>query len=488
MRSGFLHTSHPSIHQDQGPLLDERSSRLTWAEFANSRQPGGVVLDPPPQQSTSFYGGWGVPSTIHVPTNPSSNRNPQTVESEEPMVLDTPNNPLILDSSVPSTESIAPRVFRHPPAINTEGVPKNAFFEWCKQQQRLLYGKQFEVAKPTYITWKKGSAHQPLFRSVMVHPYTGECFESRRYGSEKYYHVEETTESGTLIWYRKKSYAEHGAAALAYDCLTLRETLAGGKQYLRLGHDAPYNEPRPLALGHIPDSEVKRIAIAKREAIQRGKVAEETVMWEKEAAWAPRPQQTTNKHHEAHPIAEQQAGEDPQSMSVETQIEKEAALLEHLASADKMIHYDHPAISKDSPISALNAFFQRTYKTNTGMKDFFITWDNGLKLPELRFTSIFVNPWSGEIFPSTRYEAVEDAIEDDSFTWFMEKVEARHAAAARAYECLTFREGLKSGETYESIGAHSPYLEGQLVIDETRIPVSIWKKVQDVVEVAKTSH
>lgn len=83
-----------------------------------------------------------------------------------------------------------------------------------------------------------GPPHALKWTSIFLCPVTGEVFCSGRCGEESSFQVQrEATE--VVVWYTKKTSAEHAAAARAVDCSRLRD----GKWCERLSHDEPYREP-----------------------------------------------------------------------------------------------------------------------------------------------------------------------------------------------------------------------------------------------------
>jgi hypothetical protein len=96
----------------------------------------------------------------------------------------------------------------------TVEVPKAAL--------HALYGKEPRrrtIAATDFVTWHDGGPpHALQWTSCFVCPLTGELFFTRPFGAN----LEFRDEQG-LIWYKKKTSAEHGAAACAYDCLTYRD-------------------------------------------------------------------------------------------------------------------------------------------------------------------------------------------------------------------------------------------------------------------------
>jgi hypothetical protein len=70
----------------------------------------------------------------------------------------------------------------------------------------------------------------------------------------------------------------------------------------------------------------------------------------------------------------------------------------------------------------------------------FVTWSDGRRPHENRFTSIFVCPRTGEMFPSG--ELIEDGGHAaHGLCWYATKQKAKEAAAGKAEDCFSLREG-----------------------------------------------
>ncbi|CAJ1968812.1 unnamed protein product [Cylindrotheca closterium] len=111
-----------------------------------------------------------------------------------------------------------------------------------------LYGKRkTQIPNKQYLTWNNGArTHELKFSAIFVCPISREVFLAGRYGS--FYQ-----QDGSIIWYNKKSLAEHAVAARAYDCYMLRDGDVNSTP-LKLGIDPPYhihNQP-PLPREKIP--------------------------------------------------------------------------------------------------------------------------------------------------------------------------------------------------------------------------------------------
>lgn len=83
-----------------------------------------------------------------------------------------------------------------------------------------LYGKKrIVIQQDSYVTWSVGEAHIPSWTSVFVCPFSGEVFKAAPYRNAV---ASPCPNGSSLVWFSGKKQAEHGAAALAYDCLVHR--------------------------------------------------------------------------------------------------------------------------------------------------------------------------------------------------------------------------------------------------------------------------
>lgn len=155
------------------------------------------------------------------------------------------------------------------PGGKVAGAPKTAL--------HALFGKPPRRAvldKGNYFTWNNGGPpHDLKWSSVFIDPCTGEAFWSGCYGDANFYKKTETQGVGgaaVVVWYNKKTLAEHGAAATAFDCLSYRDCIEAGLTIpATVGDDKAYteNQARPLP-PHMPEEERVKAA-AKQSIIQK---------------------------------------------------------------------------------------------------------------------------------------------------------------------------------------------------------------------------
>ena len=128
------------------------------------------------------------------------------------------------------------------PAPNTVNVPKAALYSFYSPR-RVIVGPE------DYISWTDGGQpHCLKFTSIFVDPTTGECFPSGRYKCGEDYCIE----LDGVCWYTKKTLAEHGAAARAFDCITTRDARLRGGTAMPIGLDPPSIEPFRVPTGLPP--------------------------------------------------------------------------------------------------------------------------------------------------------------------------------------------------------------------------------------------
>ena len=139
-----------------------------------------------------------------------------------------------------------------------------------RAQLHLLYGqppRRKVISNNHYHCWPDSNpTHIQQWTALLVCPMTGELFLA---GPCPLFHATRITltdpisngpgnhhhATTTMFWFTKKSFAEHGAAARAYDCLTFRDRMANAASSSvdrvvgPIGMDPPYLEP----IYRIPD-------------------------------------------------------------------------------------------------------------------------------------------------------------------------------------------------------------------------------------------
>ena len=143
-----------------------------------------------------------------------------------------------------------------------------------KSALHALYGRPPRrkiISQDHYFTWhNNGPPHELKWTSVFVCPITGEFFWSGRFGDARYYNVTIRDDGSIVVWYTKKTLAEHGAAARCYDCTLWRdEQVRHSMQPLvYLGLDPPYNMDRAMGMPESAPREVRDAMVALQRQIQ----------------------------------------------------------------------------------------------------------------------------------------------------------------------------------------------------------------------------
>ena len=150
-------------------------------------------------------------------------------------------------TQMPSNDSKQP--------ITTAQAPKAALYQFYGRKPRRK-----QLSNDDYLVWNNGGRpHELKFTAIFHCPLTGELFPAARHGDPKYYvsesmmnHLGQKVE---VVWYTKKSLAEHGAACRVLDCLNYREAVQTGNDpqtIVYMGDDAPYMRTQAPDLPPVP--------------------------------------------------------------------------------------------------------------------------------------------------------------------------------------------------------------------------------------------
>lgn len=130
-----------------------------------------------------------------------------------------------------------------------------------KSDLHALYGQKprnIRTEKSDFYTWMEGPPHNMLFSSVFVCPITGEAFPAGRFGDESEYVTKNDPETGfTIVYFKRKVNAEHGAAARAHDCLVYRDNIGCDVQSQFVGKEDPTYSPGSLPLPSVIPTSLK---------------------------------------------------------------------------------------------------------------------------------------------------------------------------------------------------------------------------------------
>ncbi|CAB9510989.1 expressed unknown protein [Seminavis robusta] len=133
-----------------------------------------------------------------------------------------------------------------------------------------------------------------------------------------------------------------------------------------------------------------------------------------------------------------------------------------------------PSSHATVPKHELYTFFGRKPRRKQLSNDDYMWWNNGAKPHELRFTAVFQDPLTGEVFHSGKYgdHKFYDVVKGTSLegkeiemVWYTKKNLAEHGAAARCVDCLRYRDALKEGsqavQALTLVGTSTPYTQEQ---------------------------
>lgn len=178
-------------------------------------------------------------------------------------------NTMVGYNSVPPAVPIVPAAA---PQAAPAAVPKAILYQFFGKKPRRK-----QLSNEDYFAWNNGGRpHELKFTAIFQCPLTGECFASAPYGDPKYYQVTTVTNNQgqvvPMVWYTKKAFAEHGAAAKCYDCLLYREALMEGDHALQtlpplICSDPPYTQSDAPHLPLMPNLIAEKIR-TNRERIQ----------------------------------------------------------------------------------------------------------------------------------------------------------------------------------------------------------------------------
>lgn len=152
--------------------------------------------------------------------------------------------------------------------------------------------------------------------------------------------------------------------------------------------------------------------------------------------------------------------------------------------------FDGPILPQSirAPKNSLSVWYSRRYKDFVFCaNDCFVSWHRGPD-HERYFTSVYTCPSSGEKFmcgtfgEEAKIKITQETVKDGdgmvTVVWYRKKKDAENAAAARALDCFSYREG--EGDKKKSYGlcAEPPYLEHEKIC---MIPISAPDQVYDEV-------
>lgn len=198
------------------------------------------------------------PSIPTVSAFPAEAKDSSTITGDVVFATATPASNVPLSNNQPG---------RSPPVGIVHDTTQSKLIP--KEALHSLYGRSPRrkiISQNCYFTWHdNGPPHNLKWTTVFVCPITGECFLSGRYGASSNYTLREDGE----VWYSKKTFAEHAAAARCYDCSIWRDEQVAptGRVLCFAGHDPPYGAHVGLKLPSFMPEDVRQGIVSIREEI-----------------------------------------------------------------------------------------------------------------------------------------------------------------------------------------------------------------------------
>lgn len=417
VRKGFLlDTASDTL----GALEDLRSLQRTTAEnwgsnTENSTTSWGSGAEWDKYSNDKSTCGWGVASTSECArddpmTDGSNNHQSNAKLSIDSILENRPFLPLNL------------------------GVPKNVISVW--------YGRRHKdvtfAANTCFTTWDdKGPAHARYFTSVFTCPVSGELFSCGRHGDKTSYKIENEeisqgieehddgiseTKVVSIVWYRKKSLAEHSAAARALDCLSFREgdgidTMSYGlcidKPYMTASEAPPLSTSAPKDLSYLL-------------------------------------------------VDEMQSSDTQEKTEILDESFKTTLVVDEKLRSEFELVYESVIAKRETAKGALIKWYDKHLTEIPISSSCFTIWHDNGKAHERRYTGIFKCPLTGEIFCCGQYDKVENYLVKEEemnvlVVWYRKKVMVEHAAAARALDCMNSRE-MRAHRSSIRLCVEEPYL------------------------------
>ena len=121
-----------------------------------------------------------------------------------------------------------------------------------------------------------------------------------------------------------------------------------------------------------------------------------------------------------------------------------------------------PGLTAGVPKARLNSWYGEAPRRQQLGKEWFVSWANGAQPHQLRFSCVFVCPLTAEIFPAGRYgQDTGHSVDGNNVVWYTQKKQAEHGAAARAYDCFSYRQHYGTDIQATRLGLETPYLSQQ---------------------------
>lgn len=155
------------------------------------------------------------------------------------------------------------------------------------------------------------------------------------------------------------------------------------------------------------------------------------------------------------------------------QFQQSQSMNQQAHNAEQQQQQQQQAKYKNVPKAELHVVYGKPPRRKIMSADNYHTWHDSGQAHMLKWTSVFVCPITGELFPSGKYAGSTASVNPPPpCLWFVKKTQAEHGAAARAYDCLAYRDHAKATASASAngllsvpvlIGLEEPYLENRAV-------------------------
>jgi len=147
----------------------------------------------------------------------------------------------------------------------------------------------------------------------------------------------------------------------------------------------------------------------------------------------------------------------------------------------------------NAPKKELHALYGKPHRQTVISNSNFFTWNDDGQHHILKWTSIFVCPITGELFRSGRYHGAAVTNDDvQSIVWYPKKIQAEHGAAARAFDCLNYRDQTaathgKAVAALPTIGIDTPYPQNQGAFEPQTLGLGVPAKIINEIQLQQNT-
>mmetsp|Transcript_17499 Transcript_17499/g.24599 ORF Transcript_17499/g.24599 Transcript_17499/m.24599 type:complete len:518 (+) Transcript_17499:437-1990(+) len=221
------------VHGDETIKQQEQEQQNRHNPSGTTMNQHGDIWSNPPTDSTSLGTPFDTTFGLHHLSEAESTASRISILTRDTATTST--------DSPEAAVTAAPSPFFTTTIVQKISVPaKVQLSEWYAKPPRYKI-----VNKSNYLTWQDGEMpHIAKFTSIFLCPLTGEAWCSGRHGDNSqdpdFYQIRHDTRANVdVVWYKKKMWAEHAAAARALDCILLRENATNSHTNLHKSEKLP---------------------------------------------------------------------------------------------------------------------------------------------------------------------------------------------------------------------------------------------------------